>query len=154
MSSRIEIFERIRRDRRLDPDVSARVLAARYRVSRRTVAAALTTALPPPRAPMPVRVSVLTPMMSVIDGWLRDDLTAPRKQRHTVRRIFNRIVEEFGFTVSYTTVLHYVNRRRPQITAESRRELVIVHGMVPQLHEPGAEAEVDFADVGSALAGS
>lgn len=153
MSSRIELFERIRRDRRLDPDVSARVLAVRYRVSRRTVAAALAAALPPPRAAMPVRVSVLTPMMSVIDGWLRDDLTAPRKQRHTVRRIFNRIVEEYGFTVSYTTVLHYVNRRRPQISAESRREQAVIAGMVPQLHDPGAEAEVDFADVWVRVAG-
>ena len=39
--SREWIFERIRRDRRLDPTVSGRVLAQRYEVSRNTVAKAL-----------------------------------------------------------------------------------------------------------------
>ena len=36
MSSRVELYEQIRRDRRLDPQVSARTLAKKYRVSRRT----------------------------------------------------------------------------------------------------------------------
>jgi transposase len=148
VSSRIELFERIRRDRRLDPEVSVRTLAKRYRVSRNTVTLALESALPPPRAPMPTRASLLTPVMSVIDEWLREDLTAPPKQRHTVRRIFNRLAEECRFTdASYTTVLEHVRRRRPEIAAEARRQQPVVRGMVPQLHEPGAEAEVDFADV-------
>lgn len=154
MSSRVDLFERIRRDRRLDPDVSARVLAKRYRVSRNTVTMALASAFPPPRAAMPGRASALTPMMGVIDEWLREDLTAPAKQRHTVRRIFNRLAEEHGFVaVSYTTVLDYVNRRRPQIASEAKQTQSIVRGMVPQLHEPGAEAEVDFADVWVRVAG-
>lgn len=154
MSSRVELFEQIRRDRRNDPDVSSRVLAKRYRVSRNTVAAALASALPPPRAPMPVRRSALEPAMKWIDAWLREDLTAPRKQRHTVRRVFARLADEYGFTdVSYTTVLAYVNRRRPQIAAEAQAGRVIAYGMVPQGHEPGAEAEVDFADVWVRLGG-
>jgi len=51
VSSRVDMFEQIRRDRRLDPAVSARTLAKRYRVSRATVGIALSTAVPPPRQP-------------------------------------------------------------------------------------------------------
>lgn len=43
-----------------------------------------------------------------------------------------------------------MNRRRPEIAAEGHRHLA---GMVPQIHLPGAEAEVDFADVWVKLAG-
>jgi transposase len=142
------MFEQIRRDRRLDPAVSARTLAKRYRVSRRTVGVALSTAVPPPRqTPAGARGSPLEPAMGWVDEMLRADLAAPRKQQHTIRRIFNRLAEEHGFTAaSYTCVRYYVNRRRPQLVAEARDPRVISGGMVPQLHEPGAEAEVDFAE--------
>lgn len=78
--SRVELFERIRADRRVDPSVSGRVLALRHGVSRRTVAAALASAVPPPRKP-PVRSRqlVLTPVKAVVDEMLRSDLSAPRK---------------------------------------------------------------------------
>jgi transposase len=130
-------------------------LAARYRVSRRTVGAALAGAVPPPRKQLPPRVSVLAPAMGWIDDMLRADLDAPRKQRHTIRRIFERLVTEYGFTAAgYTTVRGYVNRRRPQLVAEARgRQLVVPDGMVPQEHEPGAEAQVDFCEAWVRLAG-
>ncbi|MGH3888307.1 MAG: IS21 family transposase [Pseudonocardiaceae bacterium] len=149
MSSRVELFELIRRDRRLDPLVSARVLAKRYRVSARTVGVALAYAVPPARQPPTgSKRSPLAPAMGWVDEMLRADLVAPRKQRHTIRRIFNRLADEHGFTdASYTCVRYYVNRRRPQLLAEARDARVIADGMVPQLHEPGAEAEVDFAEV-------
>jgi hypothetical protein len=47
--SRVELFERIRRDRRLEPDVPVRELARRYGVHRRTVRAAIASAVPPAR---------------------------------------------------------------------------------------------------------
>lgn len=149
MSSRVELFEQIRRDRRLDPLVSARALAKRYRVSARTVGVALAYAAPLPRqSPTGSRRSPLAPAMGWVDAMLRQDLAAPRKQRHTIRRIFNRLAEEHGFTdASYTCVRYYVNRRRGELLAESRDTRVIPDGMVPQRHEPGAEAEVDFAEV-------
>jgi hypothetical protein len=152
--SRVELFAAIRRDRRDDPTVSARMLAARYRVSRRTVRAALASAVPPPRKRLPPRPSVLDPAMAWIDEMLCADLEAPRKQRHTVRRIVRRLAVEHGFTAGYTTVRDYVNRRRPQIAAEARgRKLMVLDGMVPQEHEPGAEAEVDFCEAWIRLAG-
>jgi DNA-directed RNA polymerase specialized sigma24 family protein len=48
MRSRVELFEKIRRDRRLD-ELSIRELADRHGVHRRTVRQALAAAVPPPR---------------------------------------------------------------------------------------------------------
>lgn len=155
MISRVELFERIRRDRRLDPEVSQRELSRRYGIHRRTVRAALQAAVPPPRKkPARKRALVLAPAMGWIDAMLREDLSAPRKQRHTARRIYDRLLIEYGFNLaSYSTVCDYVHRRRPQILADAREGRVHLEGTVPQVHAPGAEAEVDFADVWVRLAG-
>ncbi len=155
MLSRVELFERIRRDARLEPGLSHRELARRYGVHRRTVRAALSQAVPPSRKPPPGRPSVLAPVMGFIDAMLREDLSAPRKQRHTVARIRERLRSEHGFnTGAYSTVAAYVARRRAEITAEARQRRRHLEGTVPQHHEPGAEAEVDFADVWIRLAGT
>jgi len=155
MLSRVELFERVRRDRRLEPGVPVRELARRYGVHRRTVREALGSASPPERKkPARSRTLVLEPAMDWIDAMLREDLQAPRKQRHTIQRIHDRLVAEYGFTLGcYSTVANYVNKRRPEIEAEAREGRVHVEGTVPQIHEPGAEAEVDFADVWVRLAG-
>jgi transposase len=153
--SRVELFERVRRDRRVDPGVSVRELARRHGVHRRTVREALASAEPPPRKTSArSRTLVLEPAMGWIDAMLREDLQAPRKQRHTVQRIYDRLAAEYGFTLaSYSTVCNYVNKRRPEILAEARVGRVHLEGTVPQVHEPGAEGEVDFADVWVRLAG-
>ena len=84
------MFEAIRRDRRDEPGVSIRELATRHRVHRRTVRQALASAQPPARR-VPLRVApVLDPVKPLIDAMLRQDLTAPRKQRHTARRVRER----------------------------------------------------------------
>lgn len=153
--SRVDLFERIRRDRRLEPEISQRELARRYGVHRRTVRVALTSAVPPPRKkPSRARAPVLEPAMDWIDAMLREDLSAPRKQRHTARRIYDRLRVEYDFDLAcYSTVCTYVNKRRAEILAEAREGRVHLEGTVPQLHAPGAEAEVDFADVWVRLAG-
>ena len=88
----------------------------------------------------------------VIDQWLTEDLDAPRKQRHTARRVLARLVDEQGAVdVSYSTVRDYVSRRRPEIAAAAGRQLE--QGFVPQTREPGGEAEVDFADLWVILRG-
>lgn len=153
--SRVELFERIRRDKRLEPGLSQRELARRYGTHRRTVRAALTSAVPPRRkSPRKTRALVLEPAMEWIDAMPQADLSAPRKQRHTIQRVFDRLRVEYDFSLaSYSTVRDYVNQRRAQIAAEGREGRVVVDGTVPQLHEPEAEAEVDFADVWVRLAG-
>ena len=83
---------------------------------------------------------------------LRSDVDAPKKQRHTARRILARLVDEHGATdLSYSTVRDHVRRRRPQILAEAGKPLEV--GFVPQTHPPAAEAEADFHDLWVILCG-
>jgi len=94
---------------------------------------------------------VLDPVKALIDAMLREDLTAPRKQRHTALRVRVRLLEEHQLVVAYSTVRDYVRDARPRIAAEAGKQLAEV--FVPQTHAAGAEAEVDFADLWIVLAG-
>lgn len=149
--SKVELFEAIRRDHRRE-ELSIRGLADRHGVHRRTVREALASAEPPPRK-IPIRAAPrLDPAKAVIDAMLREDLDAPRKQRHTARRVHARLLEEHGQgEITYSTVRDYVRVRRPEIWAEAGRALEEV--FVPQTHEPGAHGEVDFADLWVVLGG-
>jgi transposase len=140
----VELYEAIRRDERRE-GLGIRELGRRYRVHRRTVRRALASAVPPERK-TPVRAAPkLDPVKPAIDIMLREDLTAPRKQRHTARRILARLVDEHGRTeLKYPTVRDYVARRRAEIALEADR---LPEAFVPQTHEPGAEAECDFAEL-------
>jgi transposase len=139
--SKVELFEQIRRARRLEPDVSVRELSRRFVTHRRTVREALLSATPRPRRPVTRPSPVLDPFKPIIDGWLEQDRKAPRKQRHTARRVWQRLVDEHGATVGETTVRRYVaevRRRQPPVLADV---------MVPQRHLPGDEGEVDFGRI-------
>ena len=150
-ATKVELFELIRRDS-WHGGLSVRALARKYGVHRRLVREALTSAEPAPRK-MPVRRSPqLEPLKEVIDGWLRADLDAPRKQRHTAKRIHDRLAVERGAAdVSYSAVRDYVARRRPEIRIEEGRGPAKV--FVPQHHPPGQDAEVDFGELWVRLAG-
>jgi transposase len=83
-----------------------------------------------------------TPWLGVIDAILDDDKRRPAKQRHTAKRIFDRLREEYGFTGDYTIVKDYVR------SAELRsREM-----FVPLTHAPG-EAQADFGEALVVIAG-
>jgi transposase len=145
--SRVELFETIRRDRRLE-GLSIRELAERHKVHRRTVRQALEGPVPPPRKVYPARPRpAIDRWALVIDGWLLGDVSAPRKQRHTARRVWQRLVAEHGAQVAEVTVSRYVARRRVELGLHK------VEVMVPQIHLPGAEAEVDFGEIHTGLAG-
>ncbi|HXG90162.1 IS21 family transposase [Plantibacter sp. RU18] len=150
MGSRMELFARIRRDARVE-ELSIRELSRRHGVARETVRTALAQAEPSPRK-VPVRVAAKLEMFKpAIDAMLLQDTTAPRKQRHTARRVLARLADEHGAVeLSYSTVRDYVRRRRPEIDAQVGRHLEV---FVPQEHAPGAEAEVDFGEVWVVLAG-
>lgn len=150
MGSRVELFALIRRDARME-GLSIRELARRYGVGRPTVRRALLRADPPPRRPRVRSAPRLEVFKSAIDAMLLENTTAPRKQRHTARRIFARLADEHGATeLSYSTVRNYVRVRRAQIGIEAGRRREV---FIPQEHSPGAEAEVNFGEVWVILAG-
>jgi transposase len=142
----VEQFERIRRDHR-DEGLSVRALAARHRVHRRTVRQALADAVPPaPKAPQ--RVSpVLGPHVATVRGWLVADRDAPRKQRHTARRVWQRLIEEEGVQVAESSVRGLVAALKVEVGLDRRQVAV------PQTHAAGVEAEVDFGEFKAVIAG-
>jgi transposase len=147
MGSRVEQFEQIRRDRERE-GLSIRALAERHGVHRRTVRQALAAALPPPRKrPERRPAPKLGAYRPLIDQWLIADREAPRKQRHTARRVWQRLVDEHGAEVSERQVSRYVRARRREL-GEPVGEV-----FVPQVHEPGVEAEVDWGEAEVELAG-
>lgn len=150
MRVRMELFAEIRRDARVE-GLSIRGLAKRYQVGRDTVRQALSDPVPPARK-TPERSSPrLDPYKAAIDAMLTEDTTAPRKQRHTARRILARLIEERDAEdLSYSTVRDYVRVRRAQVDVEAGRRVEV---FVPQEHVPGAEAEVDFGEVWVVLNG-
>jgi transposase len=143
----VELFEKIRRGRR-DERLSIRELADKHRVHRRTVRQALASAIPPPRkAYPPRRRPAIDRYVEIIDGWLLADRDVPRKQRHTARRVWQRLVAEHGATLAEVTVSRYVARRKVELGLDHHEVAV------PQTHEPGAEAEVDFGEFYATIAG-
>lgn len=80
----------------------------------------------------------LDPYKMTIDKWLTEDKHAPRKQRHTAKRVFNRLKKEIpGFDCSYRTVATYYAVKRKEIFSGTK------DGFLPLEHKPG-EAQADF----------
>ena len=147
MRSRVELFERIRGDHDLE-GLSIRGLARRHGVHRRAVREALASAVPPERKrPEGRPAPKLGEYRELIDSWLLGDREAPPKQRHTARRVWERLREEYGVDVSERQVRRYVRARRRALG------LPVDEVCVPLCHEPAAEAEVDWGEAKVVLAG-
>src|ERR1700761_4659685 len=100
MGSRMELFEQIRRDRDRE-GLSIRALAARHGVHRRAVRDALACPVPvAKRSPVGRPAPKLGAYRALIDAWLEADRDAPRKQRHTARRVWRRLVDEHDADVA------------------------------------------------------
>jgi len=144
----VELFEQIRRDRDR-AEVSIHELARRHGVHRRTVRQALGSPLPPARKrPAGRPAPKLGPYRALIDSWLEADRDAPRKQRHTARRVFERLRSERGVEVSERQVRRYVRARRRALGE------LVDEAFVPLCHEPGAEAEVDWGEATVVIGGA
>ncbi|HEX8376050.1 MAG TPA: IS21 family transposase, partial [Geminicoccaceae bacterium] len=79
---------------------------------------------------------------ATIDRILVADRSAPPKQRHTAKRIHDRLREEHGFAGGYTIVKNYVRERRARV-----REV-----FVPLAHPPG-HAQADFGEAVAVIGG-
>lgn len=138
----MEIYGRVRRAVRVEGR-SQRAVAREFGLSRETVRKMLQYAVPPGyQRQQPIKRPKLGPWLGVIDAILNDDKQRPPKQRHTSKRIFERLKEEHGFTGGYTIVKDYVR------TATLRGQEMFV----PLMH-PAGEAQVDFGEALVVIAG-
>ncbi len=138
----MEIYGRVRRAVRVEGR-SQRAVARDFGLSRETVRKMLQFAVPPGyQRQQPIKRPKLGPWLGVIDAILDDDKQRPAKQRHTAKRIFERLKEEHGFTGGYTIVKDYV--RSAELHS---REMFI-----PLTHAPG-EAQADFGEALVVVAG-
>ena len=123
--------------------LSQRQAATRFGKDPRTIRKMCAFSAPPGyrRARTPARPK-LDPFLGVIDAILAADQHAPVKQRHTTKRIFERLRDEHGYAGGNTSVKDYV--RGARITA---REM-----FVPLIHPPG-HAQIDFGEAVAVIAG-
>ena len=138
----VEMYARVRRACMVE-GMSVRDASRVFGLHRDTVRKMLAYSVPPGyRREGPPRRPKLEPFTGVIDAILEGDGRVPRKQRHTARRIFERLRDEYGFDGQYTIVKDYVreHRRRGQ------------EMFVPLSHAPG-HAQCDFGEAVSIVAG-
>jgi transposase len=122
---------------------SRRDAARFFGLSRDTIAKMCRYSAPPGyvRSKAPEKPK-LGPLVPVIDAILESDKTAPPKQRHTAKRIFERLRIEHGFLGGYTVVKDYV-----RLAGTRSREV-----FVPLAHPPG-HAQVDFGECVGVIGG-
>ena len=88
---------------------SQREAAKVFGLSRETISKMCRFSLPPGYTrTKPVAKPKLGPLLPVIDAILAADRIAPVKQRHSAKRIFERLRDEHGFGGGYTVVKDYV----------------------------------------------
>src|SRR3712207_9530591 len=110
----VDLSARVRRACHVE-GMSQRQAARLFGIDPKTVAKMLRFSVPPGyrRSKPPARPK-LDRFTGVIDRILEEDRGRPRKQRHTARRIFQRLRAEHGFTGGETIVRAYVRERRLQ----------------------------------------
>ena len=94
--------------------------------------------LPVPAPQKLIHLSKLDPFKREIDKWLTEDKKKPRKQRHTARRVHNRLKKEMkGYNCSYRLTANYVAAKKKELNLRKGK------GYIPLIHKPGA-AQADF----------
>ena len=138
----VDLYLRVRLACHVD-GLSQREAASRFGIARETVKKMLRHSEPPGyRRRQPPKRPKLDPFTDIIDRILEEDQTVHRKQRHTAKRIFERLRDEHGFGGGYTIVKDYVRERRRRL-----REM-----FVPLAHPPG-HAQADFGEADAIIAG-
>jgi transposase len=144
---KVELFEQIRREYEFGVGTISGV-SRKLQVHRRLVREALSSAVPPERKPQARKLRKLQAATAMIDAILLADRQAPVKQRHTARRIWQRLCAELpDFSGSERAVRGYVRGRRQQLGLLSREVYV------PQSYDWGMEAQVDWYEACAVLGG-
>src|ERR1700689_3986302 len=116
--------------------MSVRQAAREFGLSRKTIRKMLQFSLPPGyERKKPILRPKLGPWLGIIDQILVDDKTQHKKQRHTAKRIFDRLKAEHAFGGGYTIVKDYVRQARLR-----HKEVFI-----PLAHAPG-DGQADFVE--------
>ena len=137
----VELYRKVRLACR--EGMSERAAARHFGISRESVRKMLRFSVPPGyRRTAQVRRPKLDGFTELIDQWLEEDCRRPRKQRHTAKRVFDRLRAEYGFRGSYTIVKDYMREHRRR-----RREM-----FVPLVHPPG-HAQADFGEARVVIGG-
>ncbi len=132
--STVELYRKVRLA--CADGMSKRAAARHFNISRDTVDKVMAFSVPPGyRRTAPIKRPKLDGFTEIIDGWLEGDLEIHRKQRHTAKRVFERLRDEHGFTGGYTIVKDYMRQRERR-----GREM-----FVPLSHPPG-HAQADFGE--------
>jgi transposase len=143
----VELFEQIRLEYEFGVGTIQGV-ARKLRVHRRVVREAIQSAIPAQRKKTERPHMKMAPAVEFIDAILESDRKAPRKQRHTAKRIWERIRAEVpGCTAAGRTVRQYVEHRKEALGL-ARRET-----FVPQSYDWGVEAQVDWYEAYADLDG-
>jgi len=103
---------------------SIRAMPGKYGHSRKTIRKALAGLEPKYRRKKEPFAPVMGPYAGIVEAWLKRDLEAPPKQRHTARRVYTRLVEEHGFTGSEVTVRLWVRHCRERLGYRSRDAVI------------------------------
>lgn len=123
--------------------MSERAAARHFGISRESVKKMLSFSVPPGyRRSAPVRRPKLDGFTEIIDQWLREDLLQRAKQRHTAKRVFERLRDEHAFTGGYTIVKDYIREHRRR-----GREMFV------PLHHPPGHAQADFGEAAVVIGG-
>lgn len=115
-----------------------RQIARETGYSRQVIRKALqSTEIPSYKLSKPKPKPVMDPVKHIIEEWLRQDEQAPPKQRHNSQRIYQRLVDEYGFTGGESTVRGYVRQLRVSPPK----------AFVPLEFPPGKFAQFDWGEV-------
>ena len=139
---KVELYGRVRRAVLVD-GMSQRTAAREFGISRKSVRKMVAFSVPPGyRREQRVKRPKLDAWVGVIDAILEDDKQRPAKQRHTAKRVWERLREEHRFTGGYTIVKDYMRS-----AAQRGREM-----FVPLTH-PAGEAQADFGEAEVVIGG-
>lgn len=132
----VKIYEQIRHLYAVEK-LSQRAIAKKLGISRNTVKRYCNGQnVPWESKPRSYDNPVTGPVERIIKEWLEADQNAPKKQRHTAERIYQRLVQDHGFTGGPSTVRKLVKELRTQN----------VKAFVPLDFEPGEAAQVDWGE--------